>query len=68
MGKMLKDEPEIEYIVPPGIVAERINEEGLRDPQGERIEYFYEEFLPPKKSNFLLDLFKPAENDSNQLF
>ncbi|NCN88477.1 MAG: penicillin-binding protein 1A [Gallionella sp.] len=68
MGKMLKDEPEIEYIVPPGIVTERINEGGLRDPEGERIEYFYEEFLPPEKSNFLLDLLKPAENDSNQLF
>lgn len=68
MGKMLKDEPEIEYLVPPGIVTERINEEGLLDPAGERIEYFYEEFLPPEKKNFLLDLLKPAETDSNQLF
>ncbi len=68
MGKMLKDEPEIEYLVPPGIVTERINEEGLRDPASERIEYFYEEFLPPEKKSFLLDLLKPAETDSNQLF
>lgn len=68
MEKMLKDEPEIEYLVPPGIVTERINDEGLRDPTGERTEYFYEEFLPPEKNHFLLDLFKPAENDSNQLF
>ncbi|MFA7300197.1 MAG: penicillin-binding protein 1A, partial [Sideroxydans sp.] len=40
MGKMLKDEPEIEYLVPPGIITERINDEGLRDPASERIEYF----------------------------
>jgi len=68
MGKMLKDEPEIEYLVPPGMVTARINDEGLRDPTGERIEYFYEEFLPPEKNSFSLDLFKPSENDSNQLF
>lgn len=68
MGKMLKDEPEIEYIVPPGIVTARINEEGLRDPAGERIEYFYEEFLPPERNSFLPELFKPTEKDSDQLF
>lgn len=68
MGKMLKDEPEIEYIVPPGIVTARINEEGLRDPAGERTEFFYEEFLPPERNSFLPDLFKPTEKDSDQLF
>jgi len=68
MGKILKDEPQIEYLVPPGIVTARINEEGLRDPAGERIEYFYEEFLPPERNSFLPDLFKPTEKDSDQLF
>ncbi|MFA7299611.1 MAG: hypothetical protein WC053_03615, partial [Sideroxydans sp.] len=68
MGKMLKDEPEIEYLVPPGIITERINDEGLRDPASERIEYFYEEFLPPEKKSFLHDLLKPAETNNNQLF
>lgn len=68
MGKMLRDVPEFEYLAPPGVVSVRINEEGLRDPDGERLEYFYEEFLPPERSISAPDLFKPAENDSNQLF
>ncbi|GAB1234937.1 penicillin-binding protein 1A [Ferrigenium sp. UT5] len=68
MGKMLKDQPEIEYVVPPGIVTARINDEGMRDPAGERIEYFYEEFLPPESSSFMPELFKPTEKDSDQLF
>ena len=62
------DQPEIEYLVPPGIVTAHINDEGLRDPAGERIEYFYEEFLPPERNSFLPDLFKPTEKDSDQLF
>jgi len=68
MGEMLKDTPQIEYSVPPGIVTARINEEGLRDPEGNRIEYFYEENLPPEGYRRLQEIFKPAESDTEQLF
>ncbi len=68
MGEMLKDTPQVEYAVPPGIVTARINEEGMRDPDGNHIEYFYEENLPPEGSRRLLEIFKPAESDSEQLF
>jgi penicillin-binding protein 1A len=68
MGEILKNTPQIEYSVPPGIVAARINEEGMRDPDGNRIEYFYEENLPAEASKRLLEIFKPAESDTEQLF
>lgn len=68
MGMALKDVPEIEYLAPPGIVTAHINEAGLRDSAGDRIEYFYEEFLPPESNSFMPELFKPPEKDSDQLF
>jgi penicillin-binding protein 1A len=68
MGEILKNTPQIEYAVPPGIVTARINDEGMRDPEGNRIEYFYEENLPPEGSRRLLEIFKPAESDTDQLF
>ncbi len=68
MGEMLKDTPEIEYTVPPHMVTARINDEGLRDPDGTHIEYFYEENVPPEQSTRLLEMFKPTESGSDQLF
>jgi penicillin-binding protein 1A len=47
MGKVLKDVPEAEYEMPDNMVVARINESGLRDPSGNRDEYFYQENLPP---------------------
>lgn len=68
MREMLKDTPQVEYIVPPNMAAVRINEEGLRDPDGELIEYFYEENLPAERGSSLQDMFKPTESDIEQLF
>lgn len=68
MGEMLKDTPEIEYTVPPHMVIARINDEGLRDPDGQHVEYFYEENVPAERSSSLLDIFKPTESGSDQLF
>ena len=47
MGKVLKDVPEAEYTMPDNMVSARINDNGLRDPNGSRVEYFYQENLPP---------------------
>lgn len=47
MEKVLKDVPEAEYAMPDGMVAARINDNGQRDPNGNRVEYFYQENLPP---------------------
>jgi penicillin-binding protein 1A len=47
MEKVLKDVPEAEYAMPDGMVAARINDSGQRDPNGGRVEYFYQENLPP---------------------
>ncbi len=68
MGAMLKNTPEIEYSVPEHIVTARINDNGLRDPNGNRIEYFYEENLPPEQSSAVQETAKPASNESDQLF
>ncbi len=68
MGAMLKNVPEIEYSVPEHIVTARINDNGLRDPNGTRLEYFYEENLPPEQSSAVPESAKPASADSEQLF
>jgi penicillin-binding protein 1A len=47
MATVLKDVPEATYSMPENMVAARINEKGLRDPDGGRIEYFYQENIPP---------------------
>jgi len=47
MEKVLKDVPQAVYTMPENMVAARINDGGLRDPDGGRIEYFYQENLPP---------------------
>jgi penicillin-binding protein 1A len=67
MEKMLKGVPEVEYSVPEHIITARINEEGLRDPNGARTEYFYEENPPPEQGEIIQESNKPgATND--QLF
>ncbi|MDD5057045.1 MAG: penicillin-binding protein 1A [Sideroxydans sp.] len=69
MGAMLKNTPEIEYSVPERIVTARINDNGLRDPNGNRQEYFFEENLPPEQSaKPPVDVSKPANSESDQLF
>jgi len=68
MGKMLKDVPAVEYSVPEHIVTARINENGLRDANGPRTEYFYEENLPPEQGEIVLEDNKPADTVADQLF
>jgi len=46
MGSALKNVPEAEYTMPDNMVVSRINDSGLRDPNGTRDEYFYQENLP----------------------
>ena len=55
MATVLKDVPEAVYTMPPGMVAERINEDGLRDPEGTHIEYFYQENLPPLREKSIIE-------------
>lgn len=47
MKKMLKDVPEAEYTMPENMAAVRIGDNGLRNPDGARVEYFYQENIPP---------------------
>jgi len=50
MSKVLKDVPEAVYSMPDNMVAARINNDGQRAADGELVEYFYQENLPPEKS------------------
>ena len=50
MAKVLKDVPEAAYTMPDNMVAARIDNNGLRDPNGELVDYFYQENLPPERS------------------
>ena len=83
MGKALKDVPKLnetnpdgiplEEIVPKGIVTARINPEtGFRDEQGEILEYFLQENLPPEAGSnfgdmesFLQERLLPGENSGS---
>jgi penicillin-binding protein 1A len=67
MDKMLKGVPEVEYTVPEGIITARINDNGLRDPNGNRIEYFYEENPPPEQGEIVTEENKPGTTN-DQLF
>ena len=49
MGTVLKDVPETAYNTPDNVVAARINSGGLRDPDGDVVEYFYQENLPQEQ-------------------
>jgi len=46
MGTVLKGVPRAGYAMPDNMVAVRINNKGLRDPNGELVEYFYQENQP----------------------
>ena len=50
MKTMLKNVPEAVYNMPENMIAARINNDGLRDENGDLIEYFYQENLPPEQT------------------
>jgi penicillin-binding protein 1A len=70
MGTVLKGVPQAIYTMPDGIVEARINSKnGLRDPNGDRTEIFYQENLPQEQGVLQLDnASKPAETIRDQLF
>jgi penicillin-binding protein 1A len=68
MEKMLTGVPEAVYTMPDNMVAARINDNGKRDPNGNRIEYFYKEFLPPEQAEAINPASSPAETATEQLF
>jgi penicillin-binding protein 1A len=68
MEKILPGVPEAVYTMPDGMIAARINENGKRDPNGNRIEYFYKEFLPAEQSASIDAASSPAETSTEQLF
>jgi hypothetical protein len=49
-------------------VAARINDSGRRDPNGNRLEYFYKEFLPAEQAEPLDPASTPADTATDQLF
>jgi penicillin-binding protein 1A len=51
MAETLKNVPEAVYSMPDKMVAARINNNGLLNPEGELTEYFYEEKLPASQSS-----------------
>jgi len=68
MGKVLSGVPEAVYSMPENMVAARINDNGRRDPNGNRIEYFYKEFLPAEQSVIIDPASSPVETTTEQLF
>lgn len=68
MGKTLKGVPEAVYTMPEGMVPARINDSGRRDPNGNRVDYFYQENLPPEQSAAPDPAAKPAEAVKDELF
>ncbi len=68
MEKVLKNVPEAVYTMPDNMVAARINDNGRRDPNGNRIEYFYQENLPPEQAAAPDPAAKPAEAVKDELF
>ncbi len=71
MSKVMKDVPEVVYTMPDNMVAARINNDGLRAADGELVEYFYQENLPPEKSAISSDIStekSQSETVKDQLF
>ncbi|HUX89274.1 MAG TPA: penicillin-binding protein 1A [Gallionellaceae bacterium] len=68
MEKILPGVPEAVYSMPENMVAARINENGKRDPAGNRMEYFYKEFLPAEQAEVADSAASPADTASDQLF
>jgi len=50
MADVLRNVPQASYTMPDNMVAERINNKGFRDPNGELTEYFYQEKVPPEQA------------------
>jgi len=68
MEQSLKDVPEAVYAMPSNMVAVHINEEGLRDDNKPRIEYFYQENAPPEHAMPApSEEIKPADTIRDQL-
>jgi len=68
MGTALKNVPQTEYNMPDNMVAIHINEEGYRDESSPRIEYFYQENVPPEHAISTPDNeVKPTESIKDQL-
>jgi len=68
MSKALAGVPEAAYTMPDNMVSARINDNGKRDPNGNRVEYFYKEFLPPEQTFVIDPASSPAETTTEQLF
>ena len=68
MEKILRGVPEAVYSMPENMVAARINDSGRRDPNGNRTEYFYKEFLPPEQPVLADPAVSPVETPADQLF
>ena len=68
MERILQGVPEAVYSMPENMAAARINDSGRRDPNGNRIEYFYKEFLPPEQSLIIDAASSPADTSTDQLF
>ena len=68
MEKILKDVPEAVYTMPDNMVAIHINEEGFRDDNSPRVEYFYQENVPPEHPiSTPNEEIKPADTIKDQL-
>lgn len=68
MEKILPGVPDAVYTMPENMVAARINDNGRRDPNGNRMEYFYKEFLPSEQIEPAGPVSNPAETATEQLF
>jgi penicillin-binding protein 1A len=68
MEKTLKDVPQAVYTMPDNMVALRINEEGYRDDDSLRVEYFYQENAPAEQTMPAAgEEIKPADTIKDQL-
>jgi penicillin-binding protein 1A len=68
MEKVLKDVPQATYPLPDNMVAVRINDEGYRDDNSSRIEYFYQENVPAEHAPSIpAEEAKPTDTVKDQL-
>ena len=67
MGTVLEGVPRAGYVMPDNMVAVRINNKGLRDPNGELVEYFYQESQPLEQPTTLPEK-SQSEMVKDQLF
>ncbi len=67
MAHVLKGVPEATYTMPDNMAAVLIDNDGYQDPNGDLLEYFYQENLPPPKPATILEK-SQSETFRNQLF